>query len=92
MSDRAADAAPPTAWERDPRHQPLREDIRFLGGVLGQILQEQAGPEVFELEESLRKGFKQLRAEPGDRDLEARLTGGGQPYPRQPLKGRPETG
>ncbi|MEB3188576.1 MAG: phosphoenolpyruvate carboxylase [bacterium] len=73
MSDRAPDAAPPIAWERDPRHQPLREDIRFLGGVLGHILQEQAGSEVFELEETLRKGFKQVRAEPGDRAHEGHL-------------------
>jgi phosphoenolpyruvate carboxylase len=54
----------PPHWERDERHRPLREDIRFLGDLLGQILREQAGVEVFEAEEALRQGFKALRRDP----------------------------
>lgn len=59
---------PPTSpdavagWEREARNQPLRADVRFLGDLLGAILQEQAGAAVFETEEALRRGFKALRA------------------------------
>jgi phosphoenolpyruvate carboxylase len=34
---------------------PLRRDVRSLGAVLGQVLVEQAGPELFESVEALRK-------------------------------------
>ncbi|MEB3196619.1 MAG: phosphoenolpyruvate carboxylase [Candidatus Sericytochromatia bacterium] len=62
-----------TPWENERKHQPLREDIRYLGNLLGQVLREQAGPEVYAREEELRLGFKQLRATPDDQALRARL-------------------
>lgn len=62
-------------WEQEAKHQPLREDIRHLGHVLGQVLREQAGDAVYDLEETLRQGFKQLRAQPEDVELQSRLEG-----------------
>jgi phosphoenolpyruvate carboxylase len=64
------------AWERDEKHRPLRDDIRFLGNMLGTILREQAGEAVFETEEALRRGFKRERAgEDGRQDLLALIAG-----------------
>ncbi|MEB3330810.1 MAG: phosphoenolpyruvate carboxylase, partial [Candidatus Sericytochromatia bacterium] len=62
-------------WEHELKHQPLREDIRWLGQLLGQILREQAGEATFALEEALRLGFKQLRATPDDGALRDQLEG-----------------
>ena len=33
----------------------LREDIRFLGRLLGDTIREQAGSEIFDLVESIRR-------------------------------------
>ncbi|TJZ78328.1 phosphoenolpyruvate carboxylase [Rhodococcus oryzae] len=44
--------------------EPLREDIRLLGGILGEIIREQAGDEVFELVERARvESFRVRRSE-----------------------------
>lgn len=39
----------------DAKQAPLRRDIRSLGALLGQVLREQAGPELFGQVESLRR-------------------------------------
>jgi len=48
---------------RDPaaKDVPLRRDIRRLGNLLGRVLQEQAGPAVYGLEERIRTLTKELR-------------------------------
>ncbi|MBL4727697.1 MAG: phosphoenolpyruvate carboxylase, partial [Rhizobiaceae bacterium] len=37
------------------KDQPLKEDIRFLGRILGDVVREQEGDEVFDLVETIRK-------------------------------------
>lgn len=64
---------PETSYPRDPRLAPLREDIRFLGDCLGQVLGEQGGAALYDLEEELRKGFKAWRAQPDQTSLGERL-------------------
>ncbi|MGD9603664.1 MAG: phosphoenolpyruvate carboxylase [Gammaproteobacteria bacterium] len=39
----------------DSKHQPLIEDIRFLGRILGDVIREQEGREAFELIERVRQ-------------------------------------
>ena len=39
----------------------LRQHVRFLGHILGEVLQERAGRAVFDTVERLRRGFIQLR-------------------------------
>jgi phosphoenolpyruvate carboxylase len=41
--------------------EPLRKNIRLLGNLLGQVLEEQEGRQLFELEEQIRQTSKQLR-------------------------------
>ncbi|KAA0023553.1 phosphoenolpyruvate carboxylase [Antrihabitans cavernicola] len=44
--------------------EPLREDIRFLGGILGQLVREQEGDDVFALVEKARvESFRLRRSE-----------------------------
>lgn len=49
----------------------LRRDIRRLGALLGQVMREVAGPELFGLEEDIRHLAKARRA--GDADAEGEL-------------------
>ncbi len=50
--------------------EPLREDIRLLGGILGQIVREQEGEGVFELVETARvESFRVRRSEIDRADL-----------------------
>ncbi|MFI6866778.1 phosphoenolpyruvate carboxylase [Nocardia sp. NPDC050406] len=43
---------------------PLRDDIRFLGGILGETIRDHEGPEVFDLIERVRvEAFKVRRSE-----------------------------
>ncbi|MFP5501586.1 MAG: phosphoenolpyruvate carboxylase [Candidatus Sericytochromatia bacterium] len=67
-----------TRWEDEEKNRPLREDIRFLGDMLGQILKEQAGEQIFQTEEILRQGFKAIRhqADSADRDRLMALVNG----------------
>src|SRR3989304_1938175 len=56
---------------------PLREDIRLLGRLLGATLQEQEGPERFELVENIRRTavrFHRDRDPDAKQDLEATLS------------------
>ncbi|MFD4367626.1 phosphoenolpyruvate carboxylase [Rhodococcus sp. NPDC058521] len=53
--------------------EPLRDDIRLLGGILGQIVREQAGENIFDLVEKARvESFRVRRSEIDRADL-ARL-------------------
>jgi phosphoenolpyruvate carboxylase len=54
-----ADLPPGIGFE--PKDEPLRRDINLLGRVLGQVLIEQEGKELFETEEEVRLLCKQLR-------------------------------
>jgi phosphoenolpyruvate carboxylase len=53
-------ARPAPRRTRPPR--PLRRDIHLLGELLGAVLREQAGTEVFEEVEAIRQACKRLRA------------------------------
>jgi phosphoenolpyruvate carboxylase len=41
--------------EEREKEAPLRDDIRLLGRILGEVIREQAGPRIFELVESTRR-------------------------------------
>ncbi|HXY05145.1 MAG TPA: phosphoenolpyruvate carboxylase [Burkholderiaceae bacterium] len=43
------------------RHDALREDIRFLGRILGDVIREQAGQKIFDLVETVRRLAVQFR-------------------------------
>jgi len=54
MSDTASVPVP-------SRHDALREDIRFLGRILGDVIREQAGAKIFDLVETVRRLAVQFR-------------------------------
>jgi phosphoenolpyruvate carboxylase len=64
--------------DRLDKDQPLREDIRLLGRLLGDTLREQEGEEIFNLIERIRQTSVRFRRD-GDRqareELEAMLSG-----------------
>ena len=43
------------------RRRTFSDDLYLLVGILGEVIQETAGPDAFELEEAVRAGGKQLR-------------------------------
>lgn len=45
------------------RDAPLRRDVSYLGRLLGRVIVEQEGPELLEVVESLRSGYRAARAE-----------------------------
>jgi phosphoenolpyruvate carboxylase len=51
--------------------QELRNHVRLIGQILGDVIQRHAGPDVYQAVESLRKGYISLRRE---EDLELRHT------------------
>lgn len=53
--------------------EPLRDDIRLLGGMLGEVVREQEGDQVFELVEQARKRAFAVRRQEVDRDGFAEL-------------------
>ena len=55
-----ADLPPGVGFE--PKDEPLRRDINLLGGMLGQVLIEQEGKDLFATEEEVRLLCKQLRS------------------------------
>jgi phosphoenolpyruvate carboxylase len=60
--DQAARLAELTAESGDPaKDNPLRRDVRLLGVLLGQVLVEQAGQELFDEVEKLRRLLIQHR-------------------------------
>jgi phosphoenolpyruvate carboxylase len=54
-----ADLPPGVGFE--PKDEPLRRDTNLLGRILGQVLIEQAGEDLFEAEEEVRLLCKRLR-------------------------------
>jgi phosphoenolpyruvate carboxylase len=46
---------------RMERREKLGAEIRFLGRVLGEVIKEQAGPALFDLEEAIRLGARARR-------------------------------
>ncbi|MBA2535403.1 MAG: phosphoenolpyruvate carboxylase [Rubrobacter sp.] len=65
-----ADHPPGIGFE--PKDEPLRRDINLLGRVLGRILIEQEGEDLFETEEEIRLQCKRLRFD-YDPQLDERL-------------------
>ena len=65
-----ADLPPGIGFE--PKDEPLRRDINLLGRMLGRILIEQEGEELFETEEEVRLLCKRLRFD-YDPELDERL-------------------
>ena len=65
------ESAPVT--HEDPE-QPLRDDVRLLGRLLGEVLQSQEGMALYETVEEIRQSAKAARAgSEGHRELAARL-------------------
>ncbi|MFX8090362.1 phosphoenolpyruvate carboxylase, partial [Acinetobacter baumannii] len=54
------------------KDQPLKEDIRFLGRLLGDVLREQEGGAAFETVETIRQTAVRFRRD-GDRQAEQEL-------------------
>ena len=66
----------PAADRPDPLEEavaPLREDVRFLGALLGDTVREQAGQEIFDLVETARRTAFAVRRSQADRDEVAAL-------------------
>ena len=66
----------PAADRPDPLEEavaPLRDDVRFLGALLGDTVREQAGQEVFDLVETARRTAFAVRRSQADRDEVAAL-------------------
>ena len=56
VDDQQSRLAELTARSDEPaKDNPLRRDVRSLGAILGQIITEQAGQELFESVETLRR-------------------------------------
>jgi len=72
-SDSSAAPSVPTASRAAT--EPLRDDIRLLGGILGDIVREQAGDDVFDLVERARvESFRVRRSEIDRADLAEMFT------------------
>ncbi|MEU7767868.1 phosphoenolpyruvate carboxylase [Nocardia sp. NPDC049190] len=56
--------------------RPLRDDIRFLGGVLGDTIRDHEGPEVFDLIERVRVEAFRIRREEVERSAVAEMLDG----------------
>jgi phosphoenolpyruvate carboxylase len=55
-----------------PQHEPLRDDVSLLGTLVGDLLREQCGDELFERIDTARSAAIERRAEEGDaRELES---------------------
>src|SRR6187200_1888606 len=77
VDDQATRLAELTSQDRDLKEAPLRRDVRSLGRLLGEVLKEQVGDNLFSAVEQLRLlliQHRELRAEPGhDVENERRL-------------------
>ena len=68
VDDQAARLAELTSHDRDLKEAPLRRDVRSLGRLLGEVLKEQAGDNLFSAVEELRLlliEHRELHAQPG---------------------------
>ncbi|MBI4971477.1 MAG: phosphoenolpyruvate carboxylase [Candidatus Omnitrophica bacterium] len=59
---------------QEDKLKPLREDVKFLGRLLGEVLIEQEGKSVFDLEEEIRKTSIQLRKQYNEEAEQGLLT------------------
>jgi phosphoenolpyruvate carboxylase len=76
VSEATVDVADLHAPDDRESEAPLREDIRLLGRVLGEVIEEQAGTDVLELVESTRvEAFRIHRSEVDRGELAERLAG-----------------
>lgn len=74
MSEATVDVADLRAPDAPESEIPLREDIRLLGRVLGEVIEEQAGADVFALVEATRvEAFRIRRSEVDRSELAQRL-------------------
>jgi phosphoenolpyruvate carboxylase len=83
--DQGARLAELTSGECPVKDLPLRRDVRSLGMLLGEVIREQAGPEVYAAEEELRRLAimnRQLNDRPGE--------GGSYPPGEEDLQARAE--
>ncbi|HEX7908212.1 MAG TPA: phosphoenolpyruvate carboxylase [Paraburkholderia sp.] len=62
-------ATPPESFFLD-KDRPLFEDVRLLGRLLGDVLQQQEGHDVFDVVETIRQTAVKLRRENGGDDAE----------------------
>ncbi|HKQ32066.1 MAG TPA: phosphoenolpyruvate carboxylase, partial [Thermodesulfobacteriota bacterium] len=53
-------AGTPSTAKTD-KEKPLRNDVRFLGNILGLVIKEQEGEEIFDIEEKIRALTKAMR-------------------------------
>src|SRR5687767_9273406 len=68
VDDQAARLAELTSQDRDLKEAPLRRDVRSLGRLLGEVLKEQVGDNLFSAVEELRLlliEHRELHAQPG---------------------------
>src|SRR4029078_7079000 len=68
VDDQAARLAELTSQDRDLKEAPLRRDVRSLGRLLGEVLKEQAGDDLFSAVDELRHlliEHRELHAQPG---------------------------
>ena len=77
MDEQAARLAELTSHDRELKEAPLRRDVRSLGRLLGEVLKEQVGDNLFSAVEELRLlliEHRELHAQPGhDVETERRL-------------------
>ncbi|UVE94127.1 phosphoenolpyruvate carboxylase [Dietzia sp. B32] len=70
----ASDVPEPGDSDRlDDAVRPLRDDVRFLGAVLGDTVRDQAGEKIFDLVETARRTAFAVRRSEADRDEVAGL-------------------
>lgn len=50
-----------TKQDKTDKEKQLRNDVRFLGNILGQVIKEQEGEEIFDIEEKIRALTKEMR-------------------------------
>lgn len=62
MAQQKTKTAGTPSTSKSDKEKPLRNDVRFLGNILGQVIKEQEGEEIFDIEEKIRALTKEMRA------------------------------
>src|ERR1051325_10712813 len=73
VNDQTARLAELTSQDRDLKEGPLRRDVRSLGRLLGEVLKEQAGDNLFSAVEDLRLLLIEHRESQHDAENKRRL-------------------
>src|SRR5882672_1952857 len=76
VDDQAARLAELVSQGGDSKEAPLRRDVRSLGRLLGEVLKEQVGDELFTAVAELRSlliAHRELRARPASENAEGRV-------------------